>query len=157
MLVVFLTGALERTPSLIDDFDPERDGAFEDTWHDRLHIAYWEKWESFERDACQAMVDAFNKSQDEIYVHYVNTSQVDRKAMLAIMGGDPPEVIGLWANNVPHFAEAGALLCLDPFMQKAELLLSEEDFKKLLEAALKECNVAQPPENDGATEKEDLT
>ena len=59
------------------------------------------------------MVDAFNKSQDEIFVHYINTSEVNRKAMLAIMGHDPPDIVGLWANNVPSFAAAGALLDLE--------------------------------------------
>jgi len=38
----------------------------------------------------------FNRSQDEIFVHYINASQVDRKAMLAIIGHDPPDVVGLW-------------------------------------------------------------
>ncbi len=120
-VAVIAVGSLERRPTLEDDFDPVRDAEFEDTWADRVHIAYWEKWGSFEREACQAMVDAFNRSQDEIFVHYINTSQVDRKAMLAIMGGDPPEVVGLWAMNVPPFAEAGALLELDELMASTGL------------------------------------
>jgi len=119
--VVFAVGAFERRPAMTDDFDRERDAEFKKTWDTRLHISYWEKWGSFERDACQAMVDAFNRSQDEIYVHYVNTSQVDRKSMLAIMGGDPPEVVGLWASNVSPFAEAGALADLGPLMERAGL------------------------------------
>jgi len=118
---VVCIAAFERTPTLISDFDPKRDADLAPTWHSRLHIAYWEKWGSFERDACQAMVDAFNRSQSEIVVHYINTSQVDRKSMLAIMGGNPPEVIGLWATNVAPFAEAGALMDLEPFMRKSGL------------------------------------
>lgn len=116
-----LVAVMERRPSLEDDFDPKRDGELAQDWDKRLHIAYWEKWGSFERDACQAMVDAFNRSQNEIFVHYVNTSQVDRKAMLAIVGGSPPEVVGLWATNVPSFAEAGALMALDDFMAASDL------------------------------------
>lgn len=118
---VLAIGALERRPSLRDDFDPKRDAEFAATWRQRLHIAYWEKWGSFEREACQVMVDAFNRSQNDIFVHYINTSQVDRKAMLAIMGEDPPEVVGLWANNVPPFAAAGALLPLDDLMASTSL------------------------------------
>ncbi len=111
---------LERPPDL-EQFDPERHAEFRDTWRKRLHLAYWEKWGSFERDACQAMVDDFNRSQDELYVHYVNTSQVDRKSMLAIVGGCPPDVVGLWANNVQPFASSGALLPLDDLMRDSGL------------------------------------
>jgi len=118
---VVLVGALEHRPSLKDDFDPVRDSEFAATWDKRVHIVYWEKWGSFEREACQAMVDAFNRSQNDVFVHYINTSQVDRKTMLAIMGGDPPEVAGLWATNVPPFAEAGGLMDLDGFMAKSGL------------------------------------
>ena len=99
----------------------ERDAAFRDNWNGRVHISYWEKWGSFEAEACQKMVDAFNESQESIFVHYVRTSQVDRKAMLAIVGGDPPEVVGLWSNNVRPFAEADALLPLDEWMAKSGL------------------------------------
>lgn len=118
--VVFCIGYFERPPKL-EDFDPIRDAPFKDTWTQRVHLAYWEKWGSFERDACQAMVDAFNRSQSAIYVHYINTSQVDRKAMLAIIGGTPPDVVGLWAQNVQPFASAGALLPLDSLMARSGL------------------------------------
>ena len=117
---VFCIGYFERPPQL-EDFDPELHAEFRDSWAQRLHLAYWEKWGSFERDACQAMVDAFNRSQDELFVHYVNASQVDRKSMLAIVGGCPPDVIGLWATNVQPFASAGALMPLDELMAAAGL------------------------------------
>jgi multiple sugar transport system substrate-binding protein len=110
----------ERPPKL-QDFDPQRHAPYADTWDRRLHLAYWEKWGSFERDACQAMVDAFNESQSDLFVHYVNTSQVDRKAMLAIIGHDPPDVVGLWAGNVRPFVAAGALLPLDGLMKESGL------------------------------------
>ena len=121
IIIVVTVGILEQRPTLEDDFDAERDEAFADTWDKRLHLSYWEKWGSFEREACQSMVDAFNRSQDEIFVHYINTSQVDRKAMLAIIGHDPPDVVGLWATNLAPFAASGALLQLDDFMASAGL------------------------------------
>ena len=120
ILAVFLVGYFEARPAL-EDFDPVRHAQYKGTWDKRLHISYWEKWGSFERDACQAMVDDFNQSQESVFVHYINTSQVNRKAMLAIVGGDPPDVVGLWANDVAPFAEAGALLPLDDFMRASGL------------------------------------
>jgi len=115
--IVVLVAVLEPRPSL-EEFDPARHAEFASSWDGRVHIAYWEKWGSFERDACQAMVDDFNRSQREIFVHYINASQVNRKAMLAIIGGDPPDVVGLWANDVAPFAEAGALEPLDTFLEE---------------------------------------
>ena len=120
VLAAVCVGYFEHTPKL-EDFDPLRDAAFKETWNRRLHISYWEKWGSFERDACQAMVDDFNQSQDEIFVHYVNASQVDRKSMLAIIGHSPPDVVGLWATNVQPFASAGALAPLDDLMGQSSL------------------------------------
>jgi len=117
---VFLVGFLETKPAL-EKFDPVSHAGFESTWDKRLHVSYWEKWASFERDACQAMVDDFNKSQEEIFVHYINTSQVNRKAMLAIVGNDPPDVVGLWADDLAPFAEADALMPLDGLMAQAGL------------------------------------
>jgi len=117
---VFCIGYFEVKPEL-QDFDPSVHGEFKDTWAQRVHLAYWEKWGSFEADACQAMVDEFNRSQKGIFVHYIRTSQVDRKAMLAIIGDDPPDVVGLWASNAPPFADAEALMPLDELMEASGL------------------------------------
>jgi ABC-type glycerol-3-phosphate transport system substrate-binding protein len=120
ILAVFLVAWLEMKPAL-EDFDPARHAEFRDSWNSRVHLAYWEKWGSFEADACQAMVDEFNRSQNEIFVHYLRTSQVDRKTMLAAIGGDPPDITGLWNFNVVPFAEGGALTPLDDLMAQSGL------------------------------------
>ena len=117
---VILIAWFERKPTL-QDFDPVRDAPFKDTWNSRVHLAYWEKWGSFEAEACQTMVDEFNRSQTEIFVHHLRTSQVDRKAMLAAIGGDPPDLVGLWDYNLIPFAEGGALMPLDDFMKRSGL------------------------------------
>jgi len=120
VLAVGLVAWLERRPPL-EQFDPAIHAEFADTWNTRVHISYWEKWGSFEADACQAMVDEFNRSQSDVFVHYIRTSQVDRKSMLASIGHDPPDVIGLWSKNVAPFAAGGALLPLDDLMKASGL------------------------------------
>ena len=120
IVTVVAVAWFERRPEA-SDFDPERHAAFRDTWDQRVHIVYWEKWGSFEAEACEKMVDAFNESQDEIFCHYIRTSQVDRKAMLAIVGGDPPDIAGLWSQNVAPFAEADGLIKLDDLMRESGL------------------------------------
>ncbi|HUU11577.1 MAG TPA: extracellular solute-binding protein [Phycisphaerae bacterium] len=118
IVLVALVGVLEVKPAL-EDFDPVLHKEFADTWADRVHLSYWEKWSGFEADGCQAMCDAFNRSQDGIYVHYVRTSQVDRKAMLAAIGRDPPDILGLWNSNLVPFADGGAIRPLDDLMRQS--------------------------------------
>ena len=88
----------------------------------RVRLRYWEKWTGREGAAVQALVDRFNASQDRIWVERLAVSDVFSKAMVAIGGGDPPDVVGLFSWNVPVFAEAGALLPLDGFASSEWLL-----------------------------------
>lgn len=81
----------------------------------RVVLTYWEKWTGRERAAMQRIVDWFNESQDRIWVRQVSVSDIVPKAMVAISGGDPPDVIGLFNYSIPHFAEAGAIFPLDDF------------------------------------------
>jgi len=91
----------------------------------RVHIDYWEKWTGFEGDAMRAVVNAFNRSQNRVFVHMLTISQVDQKMLLATAGGNPPDVAGLWAYNVNVFADKNALLPLDPFIREAGIKESD--------------------------------
>jgi len=79
----------------------------------RVVIDYWEKWVGFEADSMRAVVDDFNRSQDRIEVHFLSVSEVDTKLLLATSSGHPPDVAGIWSENIPDFAEKGALTPLD--------------------------------------------
>ncbi|MCW8133713.1 MAG: ABC transporter substrate-binding protein [Planctomycetota bacterium] len=103
-----------------------------------VHLTYWEKWNNFEGEAMQACVDAFNEhsraalnSTDpearrrflspegrRIYVHLLSTTQVNQKAKLAVSGGLPPDVAGLWSRDVPVFAQYNAATPLDEFLKR---------------------------------------
>lgn len=82
----------------------------------RVHLRYWDKWDGFEGDAMRAVVDDFNKLQNRIAVHFTSVGVIDRKLLAATSGGDPPDVAGLWENNVTPFAEQGAITPLDELM-----------------------------------------
>lgn len=92
----------------------------------RLRITYWEKWTGFEGDAIRAVVERFNAKQDRIFVDLVTMSQIDQKVLVAIAGGDPPDVVGLWSAGLPAFAEKRALMPLTPFLERAGM--RKEDF-----------------------------
>jgi ABC-type glycerol-3-phosphate transport system substrate-binding protein len=85
----------------------------------RIHVTYWDKWISgYEGTAIETAVAAFNHSQDRITVDYYITSQIDRKTIIATAGGDPPDIAGLWAQNLSTFADAEALTPLDGFIER---------------------------------------
>jgi multiple sugar transport system substrate-binding protein len=76
----------------------------------RKEIVYWEKWTDREGAAAQSMVDWFNASQDKIWVTKITVADIGAKAMVAIGGGDPPDIVGLYNYNIPQYAEAGGVL-----------------------------------------------
>ncbi|MCY3022096.1 MAG: ABC transporter substrate-binding protein [Planctomycetota bacterium] len=87
-------------------------------------ITYWEKWTGFEGEAMKATVDYFNdlkiknKKGQIIRCEYLTTTNVDRKSLLAIAGGQPPDLAGFWSGNTHVFADMGALMPLDEFIER---------------------------------------
>lgn len=81
----------------------------------RIVLDYWEKWTGHEGRAMQRIVDEFNNSQSRILVRYLVTSGLDQKTLIAVAGGDPPDIVGLWNYNVPLYAETEAIIPLDEF------------------------------------------
>ena len=73
--------------------------------HGRITVVYWEKWTSFEAETMQSVVDAFNNSQSKITVKMLNISGVGEKTLIAVAGGDPPDIAGLWGANVAQYAD----------------------------------------------------
>lgn len=84
----------------------------------RKILHYWEKWTGVEAVSLQRVIDVFNQSQDRLWVVLVPISDISSKAMVAIGGGDPPDVCGLFSYSVPLYAEAGAAMPLDEFPHK---------------------------------------
>ena len=82
----------------------------------RVVVTYWEKWTGFEGEAMRQLVHYFNATEGQrlgIHVEYVPTTGIDLKTMIAITGGDPPDLAGLWQRNLCSFAEGAALESLD--------------------------------------------
>lgn len=92
---------------------------------DRVTVVYWEKWSGTEKgseaEAMRKVVNDFNRSQNRIFVKYLSVSGVDTKTLLATAGGNPPDVAGIWADQVCQFADAKALTDLTDMAQSAGL------------------------------------
>jgi multiple sugar transport system substrate-binding protein len=93
---------------------------------DRVTVTYWEKWNGDEANAMKRVVDAFNASQDRIFVKFLSISNIADKTLLATSGGNPPDVAGLWSDQVVQFAEANALTDLTDYVRQSGL--GERDY-----------------------------
>jgi len=92
-----------------------------------VKISYWEKWTKFEGQACKDMVAAFNrKYAGRIEVEHVTVSQIERKLLVAIAGGTPPDVAGSYAFCVCPYADRNALEPLDLRLKAAGM--SRDDY-----------------------------
>jgi multiple sugar transport system substrate-binding protein len=85
----------------------------------RVELSYWEKWPGIEGLALQRVVDRFNQTQDRIWVHLVAVGDIAAKSMVAIGGGDPPDLVGLYSYNIPAYAESKAAIPLDELASAA--------------------------------------
>lgn len=88
---------------------------------DRITVVYWEKWTGDEATEMRKVVKAFNESQDRITVEYLSISGVDQKTMLATAGGNPPDVAGIWLDQVYQFSDAGALTDMSQMAKESGL------------------------------------
>jgi ABC-type glycerol-3-phosphate transport system substrate-binding protein len=75
----------------------------------------------------QEVVDEFNHSQNRIFVDFLSVGQIEQKTLLATAGGDPPDVSGVYLNDICAFADRGALTPLSPFMQAGGLSADQFD------------------------------
>lgn len=88
---------------------------------DRVTVIYWEKWTGSEGEEMQKVVDAFNRSQNRIFVKYLSISGIDQKTILATAGGNPPDIAGMWDGQVAQFADTNALTDLSAQAAQAGL------------------------------------
>ena len=94
------------------------------------HITYWEKWTGFEGEAMDAVIDDFNAKEvahakadpnyAPIEVEKVTVSNVEQKLLIAIAGGNPPDLAGNYSFYVAAYADNGALTDLGPMLAKSK-------------------------------------
>lgn len=97
-------------------------------------VTYWEKWTGFEGEAVKAVVDAFNAKQSKIFVKVLTVSEIEKKLLVSIAGGDPPDLSGIYSRNVPVYAALGSLTPLDDLMKE-----NGTDPESLIPVFLLEC------------------
>ena len=100
--------------------------------HGFVIVDYWEKWTSDEEAAMRRVVDEFNATvgrEKKIVVRYLSTSAIEQKTLVATAAGDPPDVAGLYNQNIPQFASQDALEPLDELA--ASYGITAETYKRV--------------------------
>ena len=92
-------------------------------------VVYWEKWTGIEGEAVERVVTAFNTREREralrepgyrpIEVERVTVSRIDQKLLVAVAGGNPPDVAGFYSFLIAPYADKGALLDLSADLKRA--------------------------------------
>ena len=82
----------------------------------RTVIQYWYTWTNYEGEALRRVVDAFNDSNDKIYVDAVTVSDIENKLLVAITGRKPPDVASILWRSSHKYAAKRALIPLDDKM-----------------------------------------
>jgi ABC-type glycerol-3-phosphate transport system substrate-binding protein len=98
----------------------------------RVRILYWEKWTGLEGQEMKQIVDEFNDTVGRgkgIWVDFASMSSIDRKTLISTAAGVPPDVAGLWDNQIRQFASMNALTPLDEYA--AEHGLSRDQYKRV--------------------------
>lgn len=111
-------GAIAATASAYSLW-PIKPRAAANTPRGRVVLRYWEKWTGPEGDAAQRVVDRFNRTQNRTWVVRVPIADITSKAMVAIAGGDPPDLLGLFSYSVPRLAAANAAMAIDQFASRS--------------------------------------
>ena len=85
----------------------------------KVQVIYWDKYTQFEEQALRKIVDEFNATHPNIEVKFLSISDVQTKTLMAIAGGVPPDIAGLFAPDVAQYADANAILPLDDYCDEA--------------------------------------
>ncbi len=90
---------------------------------ERIPVRFWHMWTAEWKVVVERICTRFNESQDryEVIPLSVPPGNADAKFMLAVAGGDPPDVMAQWNQVIPNWAEAGLIVPLDELMQPEEL------------------------------------
>ncbi len=89
---------------------------------ERIPVRFWHMWTAEWKVIVERIAERFNESQDiyEVIPLSVPGAAADSKFLLAVAGGDPPDVMAQWNPVIPKWAESGLLIKLNELMTPEE-------------------------------------
>jgi multiple sugar transport system substrate-binding protein len=88
----------------------------------RIEVRFWHMWTGEWANVVDKIAQEYNKSQTkyEVVPLSVPSSAADTKFLLAVSGGNPPDVMAQWNPVIPSWADKKLLIPLDEMMTPAE-------------------------------------
>src|SRR3954468_13085286 len=99
---------------------------------ERVVVSYWEKWSGEDAEPMRRVVDQFNNTigkEKHIYVEYLSMANVHYKTLAATAAGVPPDVAGLWPDQVVQYSLRNAAMPLDDLAR--DYHISPGDYKRV--------------------------
>ncbi len=95
----------------------------------RIQVRFWHMWTAEWKVVVDRIVARFNESQEryEVIALSVPPTGAESKFLLAVVGGDPPDVMAQWQNVIPTWADSGMLTPLDTLMSDEERATFERE------------------------------
>ena len=90
---------------------------------EREAVRLWHPWTGDDARTVQRIADRFNASQtryEALTLGVPGTEDAKTKFMLAVSGGDPPDLVATWEPTLPLWARDGVVRPLDAFMSPAD-------------------------------------
>lgn len=90
-------------------------------------VIFWHMWSAEWKGVVDRIIDRFNESQDKYEVVGLSLppglggGDTDRKLIMAVAGGRPPDCMAQWDPVIPLWASEGMLTPLDELMTAEEL------------------------------------
>ncbi len=94
-----------------------------------MQVRFWHMWTAEWKVVVDRIVERYNSSQDryEVVALSVPPTGAESKFLLAVVGGDPPDVMAQWQNVIPTWADSGLILPLDGLMSPEDRATFDRD------------------------------
>lgn len=101
-------------------------GPRSDQVNGRTEIVYWHGWAGKEFKPLQKIIDDYNRAHSNVFVKPTYVGAGYQKMRIAFAGGDTPDVCSsVWVEDIPDYAERGALTPLDDFIASSTRRLDD--------------------------------
>src|SRR5688572_4183215 len=96
---------------------------------ERAQVRFWHMWTAEWKVVVDRIVERFNQSQDryEVVALSVPPTGAESKFLLAVVGGDPPDVMAQWQNVIPTWADSSLIVPLDDLMSARDAEIFARD------------------------------
>lgn len=120
----------------LDVGTPQNEANAGESGSERIELEFWTLLTGNLAEALDRQVQAFNQSQDEIFIVNVNQGgyqELQQKLLAAVAAGEPPVITMVDYINVPFYAQQGVFEPIDN-------LASEEDMADFIPALLQDLS-----------------